>query len=264
MAASTLDDDQLYRFARQLILSGFDEDHQIKLMETRVLLIGAGGLGAPVLQYLVAAGIGHITIVDDDEVDTNNLNRQVIHPEDHIGMAKVLSAEIAAKAMNKTVTITPHNTRFSEDTYISLCQEIDLIIDASDNPSTRLLANDTAHRLKIPLVFGGAVRLEGQVASFRSGIDQDANCYRCVFPEAANHDLARDLAPGCSEAGILGAITGIIGSIMALEAIKQALLPATPLGPGLNNKLVLFDGRYLSSQVITTEKRANCPCCSKD
>lgn len=261
MAASTLDDDQLYRFARQLILSGFDEDHQIKLAATRVLLIGAGGLGAPALQYLVAAGIGHIAIVDDDDVDTTNLNRQVIHPEDHIGMAKVQSAEIAAKAMNKTVTITSHKTRFSEDNCTSLCQDIDLIIDASDNPVTRLLANDTAHRLKIPLVFGGAVRLEGQVASFRSGVDQDANCYRCVFPEAANQDIAHDLAPGCSEAGILGAITGIIGSIMALEAIKQALMPATPLGPGLNNKLLLFDGRYLSSQVITTEKRADCPCC---
>ena len=257
MAASTLDDDQLYRFARQLILSGFDEDHQIKLMETRVLLIGAGGLGAPVLQYLVAAGIGHISIVDDDVVDATNLNRQVIHPENHIDMAKVQSAEIAAKAMNQSVTITPHHAQFSEDNCTALCQDIDLIIDASDNPATRLLANDTAHRLNIPLVFGGAVRLEGQVASFRSGIDQDANCYRCVFPETASHDLA----PGCSEAGILGAITGIIGSIMALEAIKQALLPATPLGPGLNNKLMLFDGRYLSSQVITTEKRADCPCC---
>ena len=264
MAASTLDDDQLYRFARQLILAGFDEDHQIKLMETRVLLIGAGGLGAPVLQYLVAAGIGHIAIVDDDEVDTTNLNRQVIHPENHIGMAKVKSAEIAARAMNKSVTITPHNTRFAEDNCAALCQDIDLMIDASDNPATRLLANDTAHRLKIPLVFGGAVRLEGQVASFRSGLDQDANCYRCVFPEATSHDLAHDLAPGCSEAGILGAVTGIIGSIMALEAIKQTLLPATPLGPGLNNKLMLFDGRYLSSQVISTEKRADCPCCGKD
>ena len=261
MAASTLDDDQLFRFARQLILSGFEDEHQIKLAETRVLLIGAGGLGAPLLQYLVAAGLGHIAIVDDDDVEATNLNRQVIHPENHIGMAKVKSAEIAAKAMSKTVTITPHNMRFSEDNCAALCQGIDLIIDASDNPATRLLANDTAHALKIPLVFGGAVRLEGQVASFRSGLDQEANCYRCVFPSTTSHDLAHDLAPGCSEAGILGAITGIIGSIMALEVIKQALMPATPLGPGLNNKLLLFDGRYLSSQIITTEKRADCPCC---
>ena len=261
MAASTLDDDQLFRFARQLILSGFEDEHQIKLAETRILLIGAGGLGAPLLQYLVAAGLGHIAIVDDDDVEATNLNRQVIHPENHIGMAKVKSAEIAAKAMSKTVTITPHNMRFSEDNCAALCQDIDLIIDASDNPATRLLANDTAHALKIPLVFGGAVRLEGQVASFRSGLDQEANCYRCVFPSTTSHDLAHDLAPGCSEAGILCAITGIIGSIMALEVIKQALMPATPLGPGLNNKLLLFDGRYLSSQIITTEKRADCPCC---
>ena len=257
MATSPLDDDRLYRFARQLILPGFEEDHQITLAKTHVLLIGAGGLGAPVLQYLVAAGIGHISVVDDDDVDLTNLNRQIIHPQDHIGMAKAASAEIAGKAIDHHVQITAHQTRCSDENIEALCQNIDLIIDASDNPETRMLANTAAHNLGIPLVFGGAVRLEGQVASFRSGIDPEANCYACVFPEAAG----RDLAPGCSEAGILGAITGAIGSIMALEAIKQALMPAMPLGPGLTNQLLLFDGRYLSTQVIKTEKRPNCPCC---
>ena len=162
MAASTLDDDQLFHFARQLILSGFEDEHQIKLAETRVLLIGAGGLGAPLLQYLVAAGLGHIAIVDDDDVEATNLNRQVIHPENHIGMAKVKSAEIAAKAMNQSVTITPHHAQFSEDNCTALCQDIDLIVDASDNPATRLLANDTAHALKIPLVFAGPFGLKGK------------------------------------------------------------------------------------------------------
>lgn len=257
MATPSLDDDRLYRFARQLILPGFDEDHQMRLANAHVLLIGAGGLGAPVLQYLVAAGIGHIAIVDDDVVDATNLNRQVIHPEHHLGRTKVNSAETFAKAMDQQVVITPHEARFCPENALSLGQGVDLIIDASDNPETRLLANDTAHQLGIALVFGGAVRLEGQVASFRSGLDADGHCYRCVFPQAAGPDLA----PGCSEAGIMGAITGAVGSIMALEAIKQILKPEAPLGPGLDGQLLLFDGRYMTSQVIRTEKRKDCPCC---
>ena len=259
MAKTLLDDDRLFRFSRQLILPGFDEDHQMTLANCHVLLIGAGGLGAPVLQYLVAAGIGHITIIDDDVVDLTNLNRQVIHPQSHLNMAKVQSAEIAALAMDDRVKITAIQKRFSAENKDEICQRVDAIIDASDNPETRALTNHAAHQHGIPLIFGGAVRLEGQVASFRSGLDPKANCYACVFPEAPD----RNLAPGCSEAGIIGAITGTIGSIMALEAIKQILMPAMPLGPGLDGKLLLFDGRYLSSQIINTEKRPNCPCCGQ-
>ena len=254
-----LDDDRLYRFARQLILPGFDEHHQIKLAQSHVLLIGAGGLGAPVLHYMVAAGIGRITVIDDDVIDRTNLNRQIIHPEDRIGMDKVTSAEMTAKAQDGAVEIIAKKTRFTAENSTELCQSIDIIVDASDNPETRYAANDAAHQRGIPLVFGGAVRMEGQVASFRSGFDAAQNCYRCVFPKFPDHELA----PGCSEAGIFGAITGSVGSIMALEVVKQALLPDQPLGPNLTGKLMLFDGRYMTSQLITTEKRSDCSCCGQ-
>ena len=252
-----LADDRLHRFARQLILPGFEESHQLRLAATHMLVIGAGGLGAPVIQYLIAAGIGTLTIIDDDVVDRSNLNRQVIHPENHLDMAKVDSAAIAGKAMDHQVNINPHRGRFDASNAAAFCEGVDVIIDASDNPETRLAANDAAHQHHLPLVFGGAVRLEGQVASFRSGIDEAAPCYRCLFPEAAG----RDLAPGCSEAGILGPITGAVGSIMALEAIKQALMPDQPLGSALDGKLLLFDGRYMSTSVITVPKSPDCPCC---
>jgi len=256
--STVLDDDRLHRFARQLILPGFDEEHQLRLAATHMLIIGAGGLGAPVIQYLIAAGIGTLTIVDDDVVDRSNLNRQVIHPERHIDMPKVDSAILAGQAMDQHIQIHGHRGRFDASSAGTLCQGVDVIVDASDNPDTRLAANDAAHHHHIPLVFGGAVRLEGQVASFRSGIDASAPCYRCLFPEAAG----RDLAPGCSEAGILGPITGAVGSIMALEAIKQALMPDQVLGSTLDGRLLLFDGRYMSTSVFTVTKSADCPCCA--
>ena len=253
-----LDDANLFRFARQLILPGFTEDHQIKLAQTRVLLIGAGGLGVPVLQYLIAAGIGAITLIDHDAIDLTNLNRQVIYNDNQIGMAKVKAAATFAKTQDRNTVISAHKTYFEDDNADQFCQNIDLIIDASDNPATRYAANRAAHRLKIPLVFGGAVQLDGQVSSFTSGIDKNAPCYECVFPESPGHDLA----PGCQEAGIIGAITGIVGSAMALEVIKQLLQPETFLGPSLNGKLMLFDGRYMSTQIINLEKSSDCKCCS--
>ncbi len=256
------DDEIIHRFARQLILPDFDENHQMKLAQSRALVIGAGGLGSPVIQYLTAAGIGNITIIDSDKVELSNLNRQIIHPESHIGMKKALSAEIIAKKQNKHTAINSKIAHFTSENASDLCGDCDIIIDCSDNFDTRKAANSAAHAMQLPLIFGGAVRLEGQIASFRSGPDKNKNknapCFECLFPENPTRDLAR----GCSETGILGAITGIIGTMMALEAIKQILKPEAPFGDGLDGRLLLYDGRSMETTIINTKKRPDCRTCS--
>ncbi|MCE2516522.1 MAG: molybdopterin-synthase adenylyltransferase MoeB [Alphaproteobacteria bacterium] len=257
MTTDDLDDDELHRYARQLILPSFDEDHQLTLKSAHALVIGAGGLGAPVLQYLAAAGLGTITIMDDDTIDLTNLNRQVIHTTPRLGQNKVNSAKTSLMALNPLIRINAISARFSADTPAETLDEVTVIIDASDNPDTRLAANQAAHNHGVPLVFGGAVRMEGQVASFRSGVDKTAPCYRCLFPGHAGAELA----PGCSEAGILGPVTGVIGSIMALEAIKQILAPDTVLGERLDGKLLLYDGFNLMTTVINVTKQVDCPTC---
>lgn len=253
-----LDDDELHRYARQLILPRFDDDHQLMLKSAHALVIGAGGLGAPVLQYLAAAGVGTITVMDDDVVELTNLNRQVIHTTASLGLNKARSATTSLAALNPRVRVNTLEAAFTTATAEEVLAGVTILIDASDNPATRHAANDTAHAHGLPLVFGGAVRLEGQVASFRSGVDKDAPCYRCLFPESAGADLA----PGCSEAGILGPVTGIIGSMMALEAIKQILAPHDVLGDRLDGKLMLVDGMSLMTTLINVPKQDDCPTCS--
>ncbi len=252
-----LSDDLLHRYARQLILPNFEDEHQLMLGQAHAVIIGAGGLGAPVLQYLASAGVGHISIVDDDIVEMTNLNRQVIHGEDNLGQTKTTSAASAITAINSNTVVICHASRFTDSNADILLAKASIIIDASDNPETRMAANRAAHRNAIPLVFGGAVRLEGQVASFRSGIDHGAPCYQCLFPKP----VPKELAAGCSEAGILGPITGIIGSMMALEAIKQILIPADILGETQTGKLMLYDGFNLMATVISIKKQRDCPVC---
>jgi len=253
-----LEDDQLTRYARQVILPEFGEENQERLLASTVLVIGAGGLGAPVIQYLAAAGIGRLRIADDDLVDLSNLNRQVTHKTSAIGTSKVVSAAAAVKALNPDCDIDPCQVRFAADTATALMAGIDVIADCSDTPETRYLVNAVAHEHGLPVVFGGAVRMEGQVTTFASGRDRNAPCFRCIFPETAGHDLA----PRCSEAGILGPVTGVIGTLMAMEVIKQCLLPAKPLGDDLVGRLLLYDGRDQSFMPIRTSPRPDCPQCS--
>jgi molybdopterin/thiamine biosynthesis adenylyltransferase len=267
----SLNDEELHRYARQLILPNFDDRHQLALKNAHVLVIGAGGLGAPVLQYLGAAGIGTISIIDDDNIDLTNLNRQVIHTTEQLGEPKAESAKAALSALNPNITISAIKSRFDLETAENILnpktscngeqRRISLIIDASDNPATRHNANTSAHRYGLPLIFGGAVRMEGQVASFRSGIDANAPCYDCLFPA----DAEKNLAPGCSDAGILGSITAIIGGMMALEAVKQILYSADSaysiLGERLDGKVMLYDGYSLMTTIITVPKQDNCPTC---
>ena len=252
-----LTDQQLERYARQVILPAFGEENQLALGKKHVAVIGAGGLGSPVIAYLAAAGVGRITIIDDDSVEISNLNRQVIHTTDAIGMSKAENAARMATGINNDIVVDFHHARFDLAEAESLISDASVIADCSDTGATRHDANAAAHRLGRILVFGGAVRLEGQVSSFASGIDKASPCFACVFPAEAGHDLA----PRCSEAGIIGPVTGVIGTLMSQEVIRQCLLPETPLGQTLTGKLVLYDAEATSLMTITTKKRDGCPVC---
>jgi len=252
-----LDDDQLTRYARQVILPEFGEDTQERLLSSSVLVIGAGGLGAPLIQYLAAAGIGRLRIVDDDEVELTNLNRQVTHTTSRIGTAKAASAAAMVQELNPGCLVEPVIGRFTAETAAELIAGADVIADCSDTPETRYLVNAMAHQKSVPVVFGGAVRMEGQITTFTSGRDPVSPCFRCVFPETAGHDLA----PRCSEAGILGPVTGVIGTMMAMEVLKQCLLPGTPLGESLVGRLMLYDARGQTFMPIKISPRPDCPMC---
>lgn len=250
-----LSDANLERYARQVIMPDLGEDGQERLLAARVLIVGAGGLGTPVILYLAAAGIGTISIIDGEHVELSNLNRQITHTTASIGSAKVDQAAQMAQALNPAITITPIQGRLEDGNIDTLLKTHDVVIDCSDNVETRYRIGDGAHRHGIPLVFGGAVRTEGQLSVFQSGVAEhkDAPCYRCVFPDMPDAKQA----PGCSEAGILGPITGVIGSLQALEAVKLI----TGLGSSVTGKLVLFDGRNGSFMEISTAARPDCQTC---
>lgn len=250
-----LNDDDLHRYARQIIMPEIDEQGQQTLAAAKVLVIGAGGLGAPVILYLAAAGIGQLTILDDDKVALTDLNRQIIYAMPDIGAGKARQAASAATNLNPVITPTYIDARLNPDNAETLIKAHDIIVDCSDNPDTRQLVGRTCHHMQRPLVFGGAVQLEGQISVFQSGLDghADAPCFCCVFPAMPD---ARQ-APRCSQVGILGPVTGVIGAMQALETIKLCL----GLGTNLTGKLVLFDGRDMRMMEIATAKNPHCPCC---
>jgi molybdopterin/thiamine biosynthesis adenylyltransferase len=250
-----LNDDDLERYARQVIMPDMGEAGQEALLAGKVLVVGAGGLGAPAIFYLAAAGVGTITIIDMDNVSRTDLNRQIIYTTADVGMTKVARAAAAAAALNPDITIQSHAERLGMNNVDALLQAHDVVLDCSDNIETRFLLGDAAHRNAKPLVFGGAVRSEGQVAVFQSNCPgfEDTACFRCVFPEMPDASQA----PGCSEAGILGPVTGIIGSMQALEAIKLL----SGIGSSLTGRLQLFDGSHGSFMEITTARRQDCTFC---
>ncbi len=250
-----LNDADLERYARQVIMPDIGEAGQEALLAAKVLVVGAGGLGSPAVLYLASAGVGNITIIDDDMVSRSDLNRQIIYQTQDIGNQKVKQALAAAKNLNPDIKLSTLPVRATIGNIRKLVAAHDVIVDCSDNVETRYLLGDTAHREKTPLVFGGAVRTEGQIAVFQSGVDgfEESPCFRCVFP--AMPDTSQ--APGCSEAGILGPVTGVIGSMQALEVIKLV----TGIGSSLTGRLILFDGLNGSIMDIATKKRSTCMCC---
>lgn len=243
---------ELPRYARHIVLRELGGPGQKKLKEAKVLVIGAGGLGSPVLLYLAAAGVGTIGVVDDDEVDTSNLQRQVIHSEERVGMAKVRSAQEAMWGVNPHVEVKPYARRLSEDIAEALFADYDLIIDGTDNFDTRYLVNRAAVATGKPLISGAITQWEGQLSVF----DPKAGspCYQCVFPKAP----APELAPSCAEAGVVGPLPGVVGTMMALEAIKLI----TGAGHVLRAELMIYDGLWGESRKIAVKRRDDCPVCA--
>jgi len=252
-----LHDDDLARYARQLILSGVNEEHQEKLADSAVLVVGAGGLGAPLLLYLAAAGVGHITIIDGDQVEMTNLNRQVCFATDDLGKPKASTAAAFARRINPSIEITACDDWLDDKLADQIISSGLIVADATDRVETRLMINRFCHQNKATMVFGGASRMEGQLSSFRSGLDETSPCFTCIFPDISS---ASQL-PRCSEVGILGPVTGVIGSLMAMEVIRQCLMPDQPFGSDLCGKLMLYEGKDHFMQTINVKKRPDCPIC---
>ncbi len=242
---------ELDRYARHIILREIGGPGQKALKSARVLVIGAGGLGSPILLYLAAAGVGTIGVIDDDLVDLSNLQRQIIHTEQRIGMAKVVSAEMQMAALNPHVVVQPDQRRLTAEIAAALFADYDLILDGSDNFDTRYLANRVAVALGKPLISGAITQWEGQITLIDTA--HGGPCYQCLFPERP----ADGMVPTCAEAGVAAPLPGIIGAMMAMEAVKLL----TGAGEGLRGRLWLFDGLFGDSRVIGVKPRKDCPVC---
>ncbi|MFZ7091557.1 HesA/MoeB/ThiF family protein [Primorskyibacter sp. 2E233] len=244
-------DGELERYARHIVLRELGGPGQKLLKEARVLVIGAGGLGSPALLYLAAAGVGTIGVIDDDLVDSGNLQRQVIHRDATIGMPKVFSAEAAMKAINPYIDVRPYHRKLTEDIAADLLADFDLVLDGTDNFETRYLVNRVAVAAGKPLISGALSQWEGQVSVFHPA--QDGPCYQCIFPEAP----APGLAPSCAEAGVLGPLPGVVGSMMAVEAVKQI----TGAGQVLRGQMLIYDALWGETRKIGLKQRDDCPIC---
>ena len=226
-------DEQLLRYARHIILDEVGEEGQLKLLNSKVLVVGAGGLGSPVLLYLAAAGVGTLGIVDFDTVDISNLQRQILHATDQVGTPKVDSAIKAIKAINTEIVVRKHKERLTAENALALINEYDLVADGCDNFTTRYLVNDACHLAGVPLVAGALQRFEGQLATFKSHLNGANPCYRCLFPNPPPPGTTAS----CETAGIFGSIAGVIGTTQATEALKELL----GLGESLSGSLLLYD-----------------------
>ena len=252
-----LNDKDLERYARQAIIPAIGEGGQEKLLAARVLVVGAGGLGAPAIFYLAAAGIGNITIIDDDNISRSDLNRQIIYRDGDVGSSKSRHAANAASTLNPDINVSQLPIRLNSGNVEKLVTSHDIVIDCTDNAETRYLMGDAAHNCSRPLVFGGAVRMEGQISVFQSSVKGHfgSPCYRCVFPSIPDANQASR----CSEAGILGPVVGLVGTLQALETIKLILgQPRT-----LTGRLLLIEGTGSDFTEIQTMARPDCSCCSK-
>ena len=238
--------DEIERYARHIVQADVGGPGQQKLKAARVLVVGAGGLGAPVLQYLAAAGVGTLGIVDDDTVSLSNLQRQVIHPTESVGMAKVESAAAAVARINPHVAVETHRLRLTADNVAGLVAGYDLVLDCTDNFGTRYAVSDACFHARKTLVTAAVGQFDASITTlkpFLAGENGTPNpTYRCVFPEAPPEGLL----PTCAEAGILGALVGVIGSLQALEAIKEIV----GIGEGLVGRLLLYDARAVRFETI--------------
>jgi molybdopterin/thiamine biosynthesis adenylyltransferase/rhodanese-related sulfurtransferase len=248
-----LTSDQRNRYQRHLLLPEVGEAGQQKLLDAKVLLLGAGGLGSPAAIYLAAAGVGTIGIIDMDVVDASNLQRQILHTLDRVGMRKVESAKVAITSLNPDVKVLTYDTRLSADNILDIIDGYDVIVDGTDNFPTRYLVNDAALLKRIPVVHGSIFRFEGQATVFYPYVGP---CYRCMIPEPP----PAELAPSCAEAGVLGVLPGIIGSIQAVETIKLIL----DLGEPLVGRLLTYDSLDESFRTFKVRRDPACPACGEE
>ena len=243
---------ELDRYARHILLREIGGPGQRRLKDARVLVVGAGGLGSPALFYLAAAGVGTIGVIDDDTVEGSNLQRQIIHSDDRIGLPKVFSAEIAMKALNPFITVRPYRRRLEATIGRELIADYDLVLDGTDNFDTRYLVNELCVALGKPLISGAITQWEGQVSLWHP--QAGGPCYACVFPTRP----APGMVPTCAEAGVAAPLPGVIGSIMAMEAVKHL----TGAGAGLMGRLMIHDALYAETRTIAVQRRADCPVCA--
>ena len=243
--------DQVGRYSRHLIIPDVGMSGQRRLMNAKVLCVGAGGLGSPALMYLAAAGVGTLGIVEFDTVDESNLQRQIIHGQSDIGKSKGESAKASIAEINPNVNVILHETRLDVDNVMEIFAQYDLIVDGTDNFATRYLVNDAAVLLKKPYVWGSIYRFDGQASVFWA---EHGPCYRCLYPEPPPPGMV----PSCAEGGVLGVLCASIGSIQTTEAIKLIM----GIGDSLIGKLMVYDALEMEYRKVNIRKDPNCPICS--
>jgi adenylyltransferase/sulfurtransferase len=242
--------EQLIRYSRHFLLPEVGEEGQAKLLQAKVLMVGAGGLGSPAAYYLAAAGVGTLGIIDNDVVDISNLQRQILHANDRIGMPKVESAKKTLEALNPDVKVIPYQAKLTSENIMEIIKDYDFVVDGCDNFPTRYLVNDACVLTQKPNVHGSIFQFEGQATVFYPG---KGPCYRCLYPEPP----PAELAPSCAEAGVLGVLPGLIGVIEALEAIKLIL----GKGDALVGRLLCFNTLTMETNTLRLRRDANCPVC---
>jgi molybdopterin/thiamine biosynthesis adenylyltransferase len=245
-------EDEIRRYSRHILLQDVGGIGQAKLKAARVLVVGAGGLGSPLALYLAAAGVGTIGIVDHDRVELSNLQRQIAHTTDRIGEQKALSAAIAARAINPEVRIEPHTVRIDADNAMDLIGRYDLVCDGTDNFATRFLVADACVLARRTLVSAAVLRFEGQLSVFKP--HAGGPCYRCLYPEPPPEGTV----PTCSEAGVLGAVTGVMGTLQATETLKEIL----GVGESLSGKLLIWDALATRFRTVRLRADPHCALCS--
>lgn len=245
-----MDDNQLLRYSRQIMLPDIDIEGQEKLLAARVLIVGMGGLGCPVAMYLAAAGVGTLALADFDTVDLTNLQRQIAHTTDDIGKSKVESVQNTIISLNPDVRIIPFNERLEGHSLFKQIEAADVVVDASDNFSTRFAINQTCVKSGTPLVSGAAIRMEGQVTVVDPS-NRESGCYRCLYEEVDDVELS------CSENGVLAPLVGIIGTVQALETIKVII----GFGESLNGYLLVLDATNIQWQKFKLNRNPECPVC---
>lgn len=245
-------EDQIQRYSRHIILPEVGGKGQKKILQAKVFIVGAGGLGCPVGYYLAAAGVGTIAMVDNDIVELSNLQRQIAHSTKTLGIYKVDSAKATFESLNPDVNVIGIKERISKDNIKDLMKDYDIVVDGSDNFPTRYLVNDACVMLKKPLVSGAILKFEGQVTTIFPG---EGHCYRCLFEDMPPPGLV----PSCQEAGVLGAITGVVGAIQATEVLKLILKK----GDILKNTLLIYDALKTSFRRMKVPKNSDCPVCGE-